>query len=49
MPCHEGLSFEVIKDLLLFTLLIAPPFCNLSFYYNLDEVPGVAHGILKID
>ena len=24
---------------------IAPPFCNLSFYYKLAEVPGVARGI----
>ena len=34
---------------ILFTLFIAPPFCNLSFYYNIAEVLGVARGILKIE
>ena len=53
MPSHEGLSLEVVKDHffnldLIFTLFIASPFCNLSFYYKLAEVPGVPRGILKI-
>ena len=33
---------------ILFTLFIAPPCCDLSFYFKLAEVPGVARGILKI-
>ena len=55
MSSHEGLSLEVVKDhfytffKLKFNLFIAPKFCNLSFYYKLDEVPDVTHGILKID
>ena len=54
MPSLKGLSLEVVKDpffkiRILFTLFIALPFCKLSFYYKLAEVPGVARGILKIE
>ena len=43
-------GLEVLKDhFLFFNLdLIAPPFRNL-FFYQQDEVPGVARGILKIE
>jgi len=48
-----GLSLEVVKDhfCFLFGFIIyfihchAPLFRNLSFYYKLAEVPGVARGI----
>ena len=53
MSSHEGLSLEFVFLNLDFIFFIHSlhrrPFCNLSFYYKLAEVPGVACGILNIE
>ena len=43
------MSSKTFFVFLICTLFIAPPLCNLSFYYKLAEVLGVARGILKIE
>ena len=55
LNANKGLSLEVVYKTIFFSLnliyiiFIAPPFCNLYFYFKRAEVSGVARGISKIE